>query len=60
MGGLGGTHNTWLSGADLNDIILTERKIQKSKAFNTFLEERGKVELVRSYLSTIIHRFNRN
>jgi hypothetical protein len=60
MGGLGGTHNTWLSGADLNDVILTERKIQKSKAFNTFLEERGKVELVRSYLSTIIHRFNRN
>ena len=41
MGGLGGTHNTWLSGANLNDLILTERAIQKTKAFQEFIEERG-------------------
>lgn len=58
MGGLGGTHNTWLSGKDLNDIILVEREINKSKAFQTFVEERGEVELVKSYLTSIIHRFN--
>jgi hypothetical protein len=59
MGGLGGTHNTWLSGSDLNDLILTEREIQKSKAFKLFLEERGKVDLVKSYFTNNIHLLNK-
>ena len=58
MGGLGGTHNTWLSGSNLNDIILTERAINKTKAFQNFIAERGKVELVKSYLTNNIHVFN--
>jgi len=57
MGGLGGTHNTWLSGANLNDLILTERAIQKTKAFQEFIEERGEVEVVKSYLTNNIHVF---
>ena len=57
MGGLGGTHNTWLSGENLNDLILTERAIQKTKAFKDFIAERGKVEIVKSYLSNNIHVF---
>ena len=57
MGGLGGTHNTWLSGTNLNDLILTERAIQKTKAFKDFIAERGKVEIVKSYLSNNIHLF---
>ncbi|MDA7570589.1 hypothetical protein N8699_04315 [Flavobacteriaceae bacterium] len=58
MGGQGGTHNTWLSGSNLNDIILTERAINKTKAFQNFIAERGKVELVKSYLTNNIHVFN--
>lgn len=57
MGGLGGTHNTWLSGTNLNDLILTERAIQKTKAFQDFIAERGKVEIVKSYFSNNIHVF---
>ena len=59
MGGLGGTHTTSLKGSDLNDIILIEREIQKTKAFKEFLEERGNVKLVKSYYSNTIHRFNK-
>jgi hypothetical protein len=59
MGGLGGTQNIWLSGSDLNDLILTEREIQKSKAFKLFLEERGKVDLVKSYFTNNIHLLNK-
>lgn len=57
MGGLGGTHNTWLSGTNLNDLILTERAIQKTKAFQDFIAERGKVEIIKNYLSNNIHVF---
>ena len=53
-----GTHNTWLSGSNLNDIILTERAINKTEAFQNFIAERGKVELVKSYLTNNIHVFN--
>ena len=60
MGGLGGTHTTSLRGSDLNDIILVEREIQKTKAFKEFLEERGNVKLVKSYYANTIHRFNRH
>jgi len=58
LGGNGGTHRSWLSGTDLNNLILLEREIQNTKAFQTFIEERGEVELINSYLSTRIHRFN--
>jgi hypothetical protein len=59
MGGLGGTHTTSLKGSDLNDIILIEREIQKTKAFKEFLAERGNVKLVKSYYSNTIYRFNK-
>ena len=58
IGGNGGTHRSWLSGTDLNNLILLEREIQNTKAFQTFIEERGEVELINSYLSTRIHKFN--
>ena len=58
LGGNGGTHRSWLSGTDLNNLILLEREIQNTKAFQTFIEERGEVELINSYLSTRIHKFN--
>ena len=60
MGGLGGTHSTSLRGSDLNDVILLEREIQKTKAFQDFIKERGEVKLVKSYLSNNIFVFNRN
>ena len=58
LGGNGGTHRSWFNGTDLNDLILLEREIQNTKAFQTFIEERGEVELINSYLSSRIHRFN--
>jgi len=58
IGGNGGTHRSWFNGTDLNDLILLEREIQNTKAFQTFIEERGEVELINSYLSSRIHRFN--
>ena len=58
LGGNGGTHRLWFNGKDINDLILLEREIQKTKAFQTFIEERGEVEIVKSYLSERIHRFN--
>lgn len=58
LGGNGGTHRSWINGTDLNDLILLEREIQKTKAFQTFIEERGEVELINSYLRTRIHMFN--
>ena len=36
IGGLRCTHTTSLKGSDLNDIILIEREIQKTKAFKEF------------------------
>ena len=58
LGGNGATHRSWVNGTDLNNLILLEREIQNTKAFQTFIEERGEVELIDSYLSTRIHRFN--
>ena len=58
LGGNGGTHRSWLNGTDINDLILLEREIQNTKAFQTFIEERGEVELINSYLRTRIHMFN--
>ena len=57
MGGLGGTHSTSLKGADMNDLVLIEREIQKTKAFQDFLEERGEVEIIKSYFGYYVHRF---
>jgi hypothetical protein len=58
LGGNGGTHRSWLSGNDLNDIILLEREIQKTQAYQIFIEERGEVELINSYLTKTIYTFN--
>jgi|TARA_B110000046_G_scaffold166655_1_gene183750 hypothetical protein len=57
MGGLGGTHTSLLCGSDLNDIIITGRKIQKTKAYEVYLEERGNVKLIKSYSANYIHNF---
>ena len=57
MGGLGGTHTSLLCGSDLNDIIITGRKIQKTKAYKVYLEERGNVKLIKSYSANYIHNF---
>ena len=58
LGGNRGTQIPWLNGKDLNDLILLEREIQKTKTFQIFIEERGEVELINSYSATRIHRFN--
>ncbi|HAS19681.1 MAG TPA: hypothetical protein DCR42_06735 [Flavobacteriaceae bacterium] len=60
MGGMGGTHSTSLKGRDLNDLVLLERAIQKTKAFQDFIKERGEVKLVQSYFTNNIHLFNRH
>tara|TARA_X000001036_G_C20639096_1_gene790420 strand:- start:21 stop:695 length:675 start_codon:yes stop_codon:yes gene_type:complete len=57
MGGLGGTHTSLLCGSDLNDIILTGRKIQKSKAYKSYIDERGNVKIIKSYSANYIHNF---
>ena len=57
MGGLGGTHTSLLCGSDLNDIILTERKIRESKAYKSYIEERGNVQIIKSYSANYIHNF---
>jgi len=44
----------------LNDIVLVERAIQKTKAFKDFLKERGEVKLVKSYFTNNIHLFNKH
>ena len=58
LGGNGGTHRSWLSGNGLNDIILLEREIQKTQAYQIFIEERGEVELINTYLTKTIYTFN--
>ena len=57
MGGLGGTHTSLLCGADLNDIILIGRKIRGSKAYKSYIEERGNVQIIKSYSANYIHNF---
>jgi hypothetical protein len=58
LGGNGGTHRSWFIGKDLNGLMLLEREIQKTKAFQIFIEERGEVVLINSYLANRIHKFN--
>ena len=58
LGGNGGTHRSWFNGKDLKGLMLLEREIQKTKAFQIFIEERGEVVLINSYLANRIHKFN--
>ena len=43
--------------SDLNDIILIGRKIRGSKAYKSYVEERGNVQLIKSYSANYIHNF---
>jgi len=58
MGGSGGTHSVFMSGASLNDLVLTERALSNTKAFQTFIANRGAVEMVSVYMTKNILRFN--
>ena len=58
LGGNGGTHRSWFNGKDLKGLMPLEREIQKTKAFQIFIEERGEVVLINSYLANRIHKFN--
>ena len=50
MGGKGATHYSVLYGDNLSDVELTLDKIRASKAFAEFIEDRGSVEIMNSYM----------
>ena len=43
--------------SDLNDIILIGRKIRGSKAYKSYVEERGNVQIIKSYSANYIYNF---
>ena len=53
----GATHGLIIYGKNDNDVQVTLRKIQKTKAFKEYIESRGKVDYVQTYAVTTIQRF---
>ena len=41
----------------MNDLILTERKIRAQKSFKDYLENRGKVEYIATFMINTLSRF---
>ena len=56
-GGNGATHAIILYGKNMNDLILTERKIRAQKSFKGYLENRGKVEYIATFMINTLSRF---
>ena len=56
-GGNGATHAIILYGKNMNDLILTERKIRAQKSFKDYLENRGKVEYIATFMINTLSRF---
>ena len=56
-GTAGATHGLVIYGKDDNDVQVTLRKIQKTKAFNEYIESRGQVDYIQTYAVTTVKRF---
>ena len=52
-----GTQVKIIYGKDENDVQLTLRKIQKTKAFQEYISSRGKVDYIQSYTTYTVKRF---
>ena len=56
-GTLGASHGLIIYGKDENDVQLTLRKIQKTKAFRDYIASRGKVDYIQAYQVQTVQRF---
>ena len=56
-GASGATHALVVSGENDNDVQVTLRKIQKTKAFKEYIESRGKVDYIQTFAITTVIRF---
>ena len=56
-GASGATHALVVSGENDNDVQVTLRKIQKTKAFKEYIESRGKVDYIQTFAVTTVKRF---
>lgn len=53
----GATHGLVIYGKNLNDVQVTLRKIQKTKAFQEYISTRGKVDYLQTYTTNTVKRF---
>ena len=53
----GATHGLVIYGKNPNDVQVTLRKIQKTKAFQEYISSRGKVDYIQSYITNTVKRF---
>ena len=53
----GATHGLVIYGKNPNDVQVTLRKIQKTKAFQEYISSRGKVDYIQSYTTYTVKRF---
>ena len=53
----GASHGLIIYGKDENDVQLTLRKIQKTKAFRDYIASRGKVDYIQTYQVKTAKRF---
>ena len=56
-GATGATHALIVYGKNDNDVQVTLRKIQKTKAFKEYIESRGKVDYIQTFAVTTVKRF---
>lgn len=56
-GGNSATHAIVLYGKSINDLVLTERKIKNQKSFKDYLENRGEVEYIATYMINTLSRY---
>lgn len=56
-GGNGATHAIVLYGKSINDLVLTERKIKNQKSFKDYLENRGELEYIATYMINTLSRY---
>ena len=50
----GATHGLVIYGKNPNDVQVTLRKIQKTKAFQEYISSRGKVDYIQSYITNTV------
>ena len=53
----GATHGLVIYGKNLNDVQVTLRKIQKTKAFQEYISSRGQVDYIQTYTTYTVKRF---
>ena len=56
-GTTGATHGLVIYGKNLNDVQVTLRKIQKTKAFQEYIASRGQVDYLQTYTTYTVKRF---